>query len=135
MSHAADDPHGVPWTCRCGRVYRLMVWPTETNGSSGTELIVLPGSETIEGPRSIDLDGFQIHVLRSIASGLTDREIAGSLQVSLHRVRYAVREMLARLSARTRAEAVFVAATSGLLERDEAGIATHRARPRIGARA
>jgi len=135
VSNAARDEHGVPWTCRCGRVYRLSVWPMETHGSFGRELTVLPRSETIRGPSAIALDGFQIRVLRSIASGLTDREIAGSLRVSLHRVRYAVRELLAKLSARTRAEAVFVAVSSGLLDRDEAGLDADRPRPSIGSRA
>jgi DNA-binding CsgD family transcriptional regulator len=107
----------------------------ETNDSFGTELIVVPPSETIEGPFANAIDGFQIRVLRSIAAGLTDREIAGSLRVSLHRVRYAVRELLAKLSARTRAEAVFVAVTSGLLDRDEAGLDADRPRPSIGSRA
>jgi DNA-binding NarL/FixJ family response regulator len=54
-------------------------------------------------------------VLHLIAGGMTDREVAQAMRVSLSRERYAVRDMITRLSAHNRAEAVYMAATGGLL--------------------
>ena len=46
---------------------------------------------------------------------MTDQEVASFLDVSVHQVRYAVRESIARLEARTRTEAVAIALTLGLI--------------------
>ena len=58
---------------------------------------------------------FQISVLEQIASGMTDRGTALALHAPLSRVRYAIRELIIRLAAHNRAEAVFIAAKRGLL--------------------
>jgi DNA-binding NarL/FixJ family response regulator len=92
------------------------------NASTGGDLVFLPHSEIVRRSHAKDLDDFQIRVPGSIASGLTDREIAAALRVSLHRIRYAVRDLIAKLSARTRAEAVFVTVTAGLLDGSDADL-------------
>jgi DNA-binding NarL/FixJ family response regulator len=46
---------------------------------------------------------------------MTDRETAQAMHVSLNRVRYAVRDLITRMSAHSRSEAVFIAASHGLL--------------------
>ena len=54
-------------------------------------------------------------VLRAVAAGRTTREIAVALTISERTVRYHVGELLARLGARNRAEAVATAQRRGLL--------------------
>lgn len=54
-------------------------------------------------------------MLTRVAAGMTDREIAGSLNASVGQVRYAVRDSIARLGARTRTEAVAIAISNGLI--------------------
>jgi DNA-binding NarL/FixJ family response regulator len=98
------------WTCSCGRGYRVSVAPlvlTEYQERESEPLVVLPEAPT--------LSDFQIQVLALIAGGMTDRGVAQALHVPVNRVRYAVRDLITRLSAHNRAEAVFIAARRGLL--------------------
>jgi DNA-binding NarL/FixJ family response regulator len=98
------------WTCSCGKEYRVSVTPlhlTEEHEREPEPLVVLP-----EAPA---LSDFQIQVLTLIAGGMTDRGVARALYVPVNRVRYAVRDLITRLSAHSRAEAVFIAARRGLL--------------------
>lgn len=71
-------------------------------------------SESIGARRA--LTSFERKILRLVAEGQTDRELARLLGVSVDRVRYAVRSAVARLGARTRSEAVFRAVCSGQIE-------------------
>lgn len=103
-----DSDEASSWACVCGRRYRVAVVALE------------PADERSQGPLPACRDGsllsdFQVRVLNLIAGGMTDREAARVMQVSLSRERYAVRELISRMSARTRAEAVYMAATRGLL--------------------
>jgi DNA-binding NarL/FixJ family response regulator len=103
-------PQAVPsseWTCRCGQTYRLSLAPLGSEREGPEQLVLLPEATT--------LSPFQLRVLGLVAAGMTDREASRALQVSLDRVRYAVREVITRLSARSRAEAVFIATTKGIL--------------------
>lgn len=54
-------------------------------------------------------------VLRGMAAGLTNREIAGALEISVHTAKFHVNAILGKLDATTRTEAVVQAARMGLL--------------------
>jgi DNA-binding NarL/FixJ family response regulator len=56
-------------------------------------------------------------VLSLLAGGRATSEIAEDLHLSIHTVRNHVRNILTKLSARTRLEAVAVATRQGLLDR------------------
>lgn len=57
----------------------------------------------------------EVEVLRLVADGRTDREIAGALFVSHHTVANHVRNVLGKLDVRSRAAAVALAARHGML--------------------
>lgn len=61
------------------------------------------------------LTPLEASVLRLVAEGATDREVAKALDMGYHQVRHAARSAMAALSARSRAEAVYRAVGSGLL--------------------
>jgi DNA-binding CsgD family transcriptional regulator len=82
----------------------MLLAPPESNEKRSQESVVGLSATGI-------LSGFQVRVLELIASGMTDEAMAQSLGVSVHRVRYAVRDLIIRLSAHNRAEAVFIATT------------------------
>lgn len=63
-----------------------------------------------------ELTGRELEVLRRIAAGATDKEIAASLSISLHTVKSHVRSILSKLHAVNRRQAARWAARSGLLE-------------------
>ena len=54
-------------------------------------------------------------MLRLVAQGLTNREIAGQLGLGEHVVKGHVKAILARLEARNRLEAVLIAKERGLI--------------------
>ncbi len=85
----------------------MLVEPDSSEGQLQDPVIILPETSA--------LSEFQVLVLGLVARGMTDREAAQTLRVSVHRVRYAVRDAITRLSARSRAEAVFMAVKHGLL--------------------
>jgi DNA-binding CsgD family transcriptional regulator len=66
--------------------------------------------------RSTTLSDREIEILALAAAGQTAREIADDLVISPHTVRTHLRTVKAKLSARTLAEAVAIAARRGLLE-------------------
>jgi DNA-binding CsgD family transcriptional regulator len=118
---AADDGRGdggrrpfanvvaKEWECACGAKYLLTLAQAQPSRHDLSARAFLARQEE-------DLTEFQIRVLAHIASGLTDLGVADALGISVHRVRYAMRDLAVRLSARTRAEAVFIATRSGLLD-------------------
>jgi DNA-binding NarL/FixJ family response regulator len=57
----------------------------------------------------------ELEVLECLASGLSNKEIAGRLGVSVHTAKFHVNSILGKLSAASRTEAVAVAARAGLL--------------------
>jgi DNA-binding CsgD family transcriptional regulator len=61
------------------------------------------------------LSSMERRVLTRVAAGMTDREVACSLDASVGQVRYAVRDSITRLGARTRTEAVAIAISHGLI--------------------
>lgn len=96
------------WRCVCGRTYRLSVTLLNSVEAKGPgELVVLPDAGS--------LSDFQMRVLELIANGRTDHGVAQALDVSVNRVRYAARDLVTRLSAHSRAEAVFIATRHGFL--------------------
>lgn len=54
-------------------------------------------------------------MLRLVAQGLTNKEIGGQLHLSEHTVKGYVREILAKLEARNRVEALLQARERGLI--------------------
>jgi DNA-binding CsgD family transcriptional regulator len=61
----------------------------------------------------------QQEVLRFLGAGLTTREMADRMSLSIETVRNHVRMVLAQLGARSRLEAVLLAHRRGLLEADD----------------
>jgi DNA-binding CsgD family transcriptional regulator len=57
----------------------------------------------------------ELSVLRLVAQGLGNKEIAGELGISTHTVKYHLASLLARLSVHSRTEAVTVALRKGLV--------------------
>lgn len=100
MDHPLNTPEGdrseTVFRCDCGRVHDV---PFPQAGSPA------------EGP----LSPFQMRVLSLVAQGQTEREISDTLGTGYHQVRHAARESMDRLGARTRAAAVFRAASLGFL--------------------
>lgn len=64
-----------------------------------------------------DLTAREIEVLRMLANGLSTHEMVEHLIVSIHTVRNHVRNLLTKLNASSRLEAVAVATRAGLIER------------------
>jgi DNA-binding CsgD family transcriptional regulator len=89
----------LSFRCDCGTLHELTILIDSRN--DGERLPPEPAAG------AADLSDFEDKVLRCIAAGHTDRETARLLGVSLHRVRYGVRNAISHLAARTRAEAVY----------------------------
>lgn len=78
---------------------------------------VLPGAlGPGEMPSGEKLTPREAEVLELMAQGLSNREIAESLEVSVHTAKFHVNAILAKLGAQTRTEAVVLAARLGLLQ-------------------
>jgi DNA-binding NarL/FixJ family response regulator len=65
--------------------------------------------------RNTPLSTREVEVLRMVADGLANKQIAARLQISEHTVKFHVASILAKLHASTRAEAVRNGARSGLV--------------------
>jgi DNA-binding NarL/FixJ family response regulator len=61
------------------------------------------------------LTGRELQVLRMLADGLGNKEIAGQLRISDHTAKFHVAQILAKLGARSRAEAVSLGIRRGLV--------------------
>jgi two-component system, NarL family, response regulator YdfI len=95
--------------------------------AAANDLIVLTQSQASEwlgaSPRSAQLDGFEIEaltprelqVLRMLADGLGNKEIAGQLNISDHTAKFHVAQILAKLRASSRTEAVSIGIRRGLV--------------------
>jgi DNA-binding NarL/FixJ family response regulator len=75
----------------------------------------LSSPQTIVGPQSSDLTAREIEVLRLIAQGATNREIATQLVISEGTVKNHISNMLSRLGLRDRTQAAIYAREQGLL--------------------
>jgi DNA-binding NarL/FixJ family response regulator len=78
---------------------------------------LLSGLGTDRGRPGPDLSLRQREVLQLVAAGLANRAIADRLSLSVHTVRNHVQNILAKLEAHSKLEAVLIAAREGLLER------------------
>jgi DNA-binding NarL/FixJ family response regulator len=94
--------------------------------AAANELIVLTQnqlSEWLSGSRSAHANGFEIEaltprelqVLRMLADGLGNKEIAGQLNISDHTVKFHVAQILAKLRASSRTEAVSIGIRRGIV--------------------
>ena len=73
------------------------------------EALAEPDEPTLLTPREIE-------VLRDVADGLTNKEIAGHLGISLHTVKFHLESLMRKLGASSRAEAVSKSMRLRLLE-------------------
>lgn len=69
--------------------------------------------EADDGPRSRRLSARELELLELLASGHTSAEIASTLQLSHHTVHTHFRNILRKLEAHSRAQAVAIACTAG----------------------
>jgi DNA-binding NarL/FixJ family response regulator len=94
--------------------------------AAANELVVLTQSQVSEwlgSPRSAHANGFEIEaltprelqVLRMLADGLGNKEIAGQLNISDHTAKFHVAQILAKLRASSRTEAVSIGIRRGLV--------------------
>lgn len=79
------------------------------------EFVRLGRQEPLEESRRDDLTAREREVLQLVAEGATNREIAASLQLSEHTVHFHVKNILAKLHLRNRAQAVAYAIRTGLV--------------------
>ena len=67
------------------------------------------------GGGSDSADGRELEVLRMLADGAANKTIAWKLEISEHTVKFHVAQILAKLNAGTRTEAVTVGIRKGLI--------------------
>src|SRR6266481_3739332 len=75
---------------------------------------MIPQSETADGVIEEELTPREIDVLRLLAEGFANREIANRLDISEHTIKFHIRSILAKLGASTRTEAVTRGVRAGL---------------------
>ena len=95
-------------SCPCGRTNELRL-TVEASGPTSVD-------HRDSRATAIDLPSVVLNVLRLAGLGLTDKEIARTLNLSLDREKRVMRDALIRLSARNRTEAVLRAREEGLLQ-------------------
>jgi DNA-binding CsgD family transcriptional regulator len=66
-------------------------------------------------PMTEDLTAREVEVLRLMARGRTNKQLAVQLKISQHTAKFHVSSVLAKLGARTRTEAVTIGMTRGLV--------------------
>jgi NarL family two-component system response regulator YdfI len=76
---------------------------------------MVPGT-TITNPLSEELTPRETEVLRLLAEGFANREIAFRLDISEHTIKFHIRSILGKLGAATRAEAVTRGFRTGLID-------------------
>jgi DNA-binding NarL/FixJ family response regulator len=74
-----------------------------------------PAARPVTVPGAGDLTGREVEVLRLVAAGLSNTEIAGRLVISLETVKTHVGNVLTKLGATNRTQAVIAAYESGLV--------------------
>lgn len=72
------------------------------------------GAATIARP-GVDLTARELDVLRLVARGLSNKEIAADLGITTHTVKYHVAAVLEKLDVRSRTEAVSLGVRRGLV--------------------
>ncbi len=82
---------------------------------SAADLSRVVASPAPPKPRGNALTDREVEVLRLLAQGMSNRELADQLYLSVHTVRAHVRALLAKLGAHTRLEAVAVARRQGII--------------------
>jgi len=76
---------------------------------------ILPGEESEPDPSDQTLTPREIEVLRMVAEGLGNKEIASRLGISDHTVKFHISSIFAKLGASSRTEAVTVGIRQGLI--------------------
>ena len=71
--------------------------------------------EHLDNKETSGLSNREIEVLRLLASGARNKEIAAQLSVTIHTVKFHLDNVYLKLGVKTRAEAVRVASERGLL--------------------
>jgi DNA-binding NarL/FixJ family response regulator len=75
-----------------------------------------PPATAADAPRvTEELTAREVEVLRLMARGQTNKEVAAQLRISEHTAKFHVSSVLAKLGARTRTEAVTIGMTRGLV--------------------
>lgn len=82
--------------------------PSEATVGAPSRAVRAPASEAALTPRELE-------VLRMIADGLGNKQIAARLAISEHTVKFHVGSVFAKMRASTRAEAVMIGARRGLI--------------------
>ncbi|HEU0113314.1 MAG TPA: helix-turn-helix transcriptional regulator [Thermomicrobiales bacterium] len=85
------------------------------NERSDRDEAMPPRRDPPRGTAEATLTEREVEVLRLVADGCTDREIAGTLFVSHHTVANHVKNVLGKFDVRSRAAAVALAARHGML--------------------
>jgi DNA-binding NarL/FixJ family response regulator len=122
----ADEP-GTALVRSAARMNIYSVLPLEV----ATEQLVAAISATVAGfsvtpprlptgtadaiPGSEHLTAREVEILRLMARGYRNKQVAAQLNISQHTVKYHVSSVLAKLGARTRTEAVTIGVTRGLV--------------------
>jgi len=76
---------------------------------------IRPGQQSELDPSGLILTPREVEVLRMIAEGLGNKEIASKLSISDHTVKFHISSILAKLGASNRAEAVTLGVRHGLI--------------------
>ena len=82
---------------------------------SGSTVGTPTSSARLDGAREAPLTPRELEVLRMIADGLGNKQIAARLAISEHTVKFHVGSVFAKTRASTRAEAVMIGARRGLI--------------------
>ena len=82
---------------------------------SGTTVAAPPRARHSDGATDAPLTPRELEVLRMIADGLGNKQIAARLAISEHTVKFHVGSVFAKTRASTRAEAVMIGARRGLI--------------------
>ena len=94
---------------------RLAHSGTMTLAPEAAQILLQQTPQTVV-PTQVELTPRQLEVLQFLAHGVTNQEIALQLQVTLYTARHHVSEILTRLHAANRAEAVAIAVRHGLVK-------------------
>lgn len=87
---------------------------------SGMLAALLPAFTRGQRPLGSDLSPREVEVLALTADGLSNREIADRLFLSVHTIRNHIQNVLSKLNAHSRLEAVIIATREGVLARESA---------------